>query len=56
MVAEGDILRVRYWQDRAELIEDPARELLHPYFLRPVKAVGGQVLGKLREPEEDAET
>jgi hypothetical protein len=56
VVLEGDMLRVRYRQDRAKLIDDPARELLHPYFLRSVKAVGGQVLGKLREPEEDAET
>jgi hypothetical protein len=53
VVADGGTLRVRYHQDRAELIDEPARALLHPYFLRSVKAVGGQVLGKLREEEED---
>ena len=55
VVADGDVLRVRYRQDRAELIEAPERELLHPYFLRSVKAVGGQVLGKLRDTEEDGD-
>ncbi len=54
LVFEDGTLRVRYRQEGTELPTDPARHLLLPYFLTSVKAIGGQVLGKLRDVEDEA--
>ena len=52
IVREGDVLQVRHKQDGADLPEEPAGLLIHPYFLTSVKSVGAQVLGKFVEDEE----
>ncbi len=54
IVRDRDTLQVRHKQEGADLPEDPAGLLIHPYFLTSVKSVGGEVLGTFREEEDDA--
>lgn len=54
VVVEDGVVQVRHHQEHGELPENPAKVLIHPYYLTSVKAIGGQVLGKLYDQEEEA--
>lgn len=46
IVVEHDRFVVRYIQEGDDLLERPAKALVHPYYLTSVKSFGGQVLGR----------